>query len=111
MPFHTFRRFAAAAAMLSAAIPFQASALPQAFTVTSNGKAFPQGVSVPFVTLAEKGTTLPIIVDDADYECVKKAAAMFCADLKAIKTPPCSGTRSNQIRRTSSSLARSGTAR
>jgi len=84
MSFRSFRKFAAAAAVCCAAVPIQTFALPQAFTVTSNEKAFPQGVSVPFVTLAENGMTLPVIVDDADYECVKKAAAMFCSDLKAI---------------------------
>jgi hypothetical protein len=81
MQFHTFRKFAAAAAMLSAAIPFQASA-----TVTSDGSKLPQGTYIPVVTLADNknASTLQVIVDDADYECVKKAAAMFCSDLKTV---------------------------
>ena len=82
MPFRTFRKFAAATTVCCAAIPFQASVAG----VTSDGSILPQGVYIPIVTLADNknASTLQVIVDDADYECVKKAAAMFCSDLKAV---------------------------
>ena len=82
MPFHTFRKFAAAAAVCCAAVPLQNSAAG----VTSDGSILLRGTYVPIVTLADNrnASTLQIIVDDSDYECVKKAAAMFCSDLNAV---------------------------
>ena len=82
MPFRSFRKFAVAAAVCCAAVPLQNSAAG----VTSDGSILPRGVYIPIVTLADNrnASTLQIIVDDADYECVKKAAAMFCSDLKAV---------------------------
>jgi hypothetical protein len=81
MSFRTFRKFAAAAAVCCAAVPLRSAA-----GVTSDGSILPQGVYFPIVTLVDNrnASTLQIIVDDADYECVKKAAEMFCSDLKAV---------------------------
>ena len=81
MPFRSFRKFAVAAAVCCAAAPFSTSA-----GLVSDASELPQGVYIPIVTLADNrnASTLQIIVDDADYECVKKAAAMFCSDLKAV---------------------------
>ncbi len=82
MSFRSFRKFAAAAAVCCAAVPLQNSAAG----VTSDGSILLRGVYCPIVTLVDNrnASTLQVIVDDADYECVKKAAAMFCSDLKAV---------------------------
>ena len=82
MSFRSFRKFAAAAAVCCAAVPIRTSAA----LVTSDSSQLPQGVYMPIVTLAnnQNASTLQIVVDDSDYECVKKAAAMFCSDLKAV---------------------------
>ena len=86
MSFLSLRKLAAAAAVCCAAIPLTAFPSAHAFSVTTSEGNLPRGVAYSFVTLADKknDTTLQVIVDDADYECVKKAAAMFCSDLKAI---------------------------
>ncbi len=82
MSFRSFRKLAAAAAVCCAAAPLRTSAA----LVTSDDSKLPQGLYIPIVTLADNrnASTLQIIVDDADYECVKEAAAMFCSDLKAV---------------------------
>ncbi len=82
MPFRSFRKFAAAAAVCCAAVPLQNSAAG----VTSDGSILLRGVYCPIVTLVDNrnASTLQIIVDDADYACVKKAAELFCSDLKAV---------------------------
>ena len=82
MSFRSFRKFAAAAAVCCAAVPLQNSAAG----VTSDGSILLRGVYCPIVTLVDNrnASTLQIIVDDADYACVKKAAEMFCSDLNAV---------------------------
>ena len=82
MTIRSIRSFAAAAAVCCAAVPFRTSAA----LVTSDESQLPRGTYIPVVTLADNqnASTLQVIVDDADYECVKKAAAMFCSDLNAV---------------------------
>ena len=82
MTIRPFRKIAVAAAVaLSAAVPLRSAA-----GVTSDGSILLRGVYCPVVTLVDNrnASTLQVIVDDADYACVKKAAEMFCSDLKAV---------------------------
>ena len=80
MSFRSFRKFAAAAAVCCAAIQMTSADLQaqavQHTSVNGNYKLF--------LTLADKDSHVRVLVDDADYTCVKKAADMFCSDLKAI---------------------------
>ena len=80
MPFRSFRKFAVAAAVCSAAIQMTSANL-QAQTVQH---ASFNGNYKLFLTLVSRDSRVRILVDDADYACVKKAADMFCSDLKAI---------------------------
>ena len=80
MSFRSFRKFAAAAAVCCAAIQMTSADL-QAQTVQH---ASFNGNYKLFLTLVNKDSRVRILVDDADYACVKKAADMFCSDLKAI---------------------------
>jgi len=80
MSFHSFRKFAAAAAVCCAAVQMTSADL-QAQTVDH---ASVKGNYKLFLTLVNKDSRVRILVDDADYTCVKKAADMFCSDLKAI---------------------------
>ena len=80
MSFRSFRKFAAAAAVCCAAIQMTSADL-QAQTVQHTSF---NGNYKLFLTLVNKDSRVRILVDDADYACVKKAAEMFSSDLKAI---------------------------
>ena len=80
MSFLSLRKLAAAAAVCCAAILMMSSDL-QAQTVDHTSV---KGNYRHFLTLVNKDSRVRILVDDADYDCVKKAADMFCSDLKAI---------------------------
>ena len=90
MSFRSFRKFAAAAAVCCAAAPLLAA--NPAFVVND----------IEYVGVAElcknqfilaanaspalraEPVRLQVVIDDADYTCVKKAADMFCSDMIAI---------------------------
>ena len=80
MSFRSFRKFAAAAAVCCAAIQMTSPDLLAQSVVHSSHN----GNYQLFLTLVNKDSRVRILVDDADYPCVKKAADMFCSDLKAI---------------------------
>ena len=81
MSFRSFRRFAAASVMLASAVQMTPAAL-QAGAYVAHEPA--SANHSRFLPLVDKDSHVRIVVDDADYACVKKAAAMFCSDLKAI---------------------------
>ncbi|MBQ7731801.1 MAG: glycosyl hydrolase 115 family protein [Lentisphaeria bacterium] len=80
MSFLSLRKLVAAAAVCCAAINMMSADL-QAQTVDHTSV---KGNYRHFLTLVNKDSRVRILVDDADYDCVKKAADMFCSDLKAI---------------------------
>ena len=90
MSLRTFRKFAAAAVALSAAAPLLAA--NPAFVVDDREYL---GVAElcknQFILAANASPALrddpirlQVVIDDADYTCVKKAADMFCSDMIAI---------------------------
>ena len=94
MPFHTFRtfrKFAAAAAVCCAAAPLLA-ATPAPFVVNDveyvgvadlcRNQFILAANASP--ALRDDPVRLQVVIDDADYTCVKKAADMFCSDMIAI---------------------------
>ena len=81
MSLHAFRKFTAAAVMLSAAVQMMPGTLQAGAYVSHDGS---RGNDIKFLTLAGKNSRVQIVVDDSDYTCVKKAAEMFCSDLKAV---------------------------
>ncbi len=92
--FHTFRKFAAAAAVCCAAVQMTSADL-HAQTVKHTSV---NGNYQLFLTLVNKDSRVRILVDDADYACVKKAADMFCSDLKAITEREDAAKVENELR-------------
>ena len=91
MPFRSFRKFAAAAAVCCAAAPLLA-ANPAPFVVNDVEYVGRADLAANQFVLAAKASPtrraepvrLQVVIDDADYTCVKKAADMFCSDMIAI---------------------------
>jgi len=91
MSFRTIRKFAAAAAVCCAAAPLLA-ATPAPFVVNDvEYVGVAEACMNQFVlaanaspALRDEPIRLQVVIDDADYTCVKKAADMFCSDMIAI---------------------------
>ena len=94
MSLHAFRKFTAAAVMLSAAVQMMPGTLQAGAYVSHDGS---RGNDIKFLTLAGKNSRVQIVVDDSDYTCVKKAAEMFCSDLKAVTGREDAATLGNKI--------------
>ncbi len=94
MSFRFFRKTFAASVMLAAAVQMAPAALQAgAYVAHEIGSAN----DVKFLTLAGKNSHVQIVVDDADYPCVKRAANMFCSDLRAITGREDAATVGNSI--------------
>ena len=94
MSFHSFRKTFAASVMLASAVQMMPAALQAgAYVAHETGSAN----DMKFLTLAGKNSHVQIVVDDADYPCVKKAADMFCSDLRAITGREDAATVGNRI--------------
>ena len=94
MSFRSFRKYFAASVMLASAVQMAPAALHGgAYIAHEIGSAN----DVKFLTLAGKDSHVQIVVDDADYPCVKKAANMFCSDLRGITGREDAATVGNKI--------------
>ncbi len=80
MSFLSLRKLAAAAVFLTAAMQLFA-AQPE---IRKDNYIYNVDGPRTFILAGKNRPTLPVIIDDADYTCVKKAAEMFCSDINAI---------------------------
>ena len=84
MSIRSFRKFAAAAAVCCAAVQMTSGTLYGQSDAPQDRYRRLDNRRFSFLTFTWPDSHVHIVVDDADYTCVKKAAGMFCSDLKVI---------------------------